>query len=249
MTAAVGTLPAGSRGFDANTRVSLQAASAFWDAGYRFAVRYVKRSQAHDYDLSTTEVLQLLKAGLGIMVVQHVAPPGWTPTENMGAVYGETAADETRKLGIPKGVVVWCDLEGVAIGTPASQVIQFCNAWYDRVRAAGFDAGLYVGYDSGLTADQLYYKLKFRRYWAAYNLNADSVPSVRGVCQVQLAYPPVTASGRTVEKYMEKYQLSDAAALSLAQRVKGIPFEYDPDVIQRDHFNNLPTLLLPGDAG
>lgn len=258
-SARVGILPHGSRGFDANTRVSLAAASAFWSAGYRYAVRYVRRTTPHDYDLSTTEVLQLLRAGLGLMVVQHVTGPdaqgrGWIPTSALGAQYGETAADECRKLGLPKGIAVWCDLEGVRyIGDrpamPAEQVIGFCNAWFDAVKAQGYDPGLYVGYDCGLTGEQLYWKTKFRRFWSAYNLNADSVPVKRGVCQVQLAYPPATANERTVQKYMDKYQLSHAEAKSLAQRVIGVSFEYDVDLIQRDGFNNLPAMLLPGDPG
>src|SRR4051812_25020592 len=103
MTAAsIGTLPHGAKGFDCNQRVSPRDASAFWDAGYRFVVRYARRTTPQGCDLSTNEVLQLLKAGLAIMVVQDVAAEGWTPTQSLGTAYGETAADECRKLGMPK---------------------------------------------------------------------------------------------------------------------------------------------------
>lgn len=225
MPISIGTLGPGAKGFDCNARVTPEAARAFWDHGYRFVVRYVRRSSAHDYDLSVPELVDLLKAGLAVMVVQHVAAEGWHPTGALGQSYGAIAAEESRHVGIPRGVTIWCDLEGVSQQADPRDVIAFCNEWYTAVRLAGFDAGLYVGYGCGLTGEQLYYKLKFRRYWSAYNLNADSFPAVRGVCMKQGAYPPPS------------------------QRVPGAPFEYDVDVIQRDAFNNLPMMLLPGDPG
>jgi hypothetical protein len=247
--ATIGTLPPGTRGFDANTRVTAQQARAFVSAGYKFAVRYVRRSTHHDYDITTGELLGLLNAGLSVMLVQHVASEGWSPTGDLGAAYGAIAAQEAAAAGYPRRCIVWCDLEGTNPTARDADVIAFCNAWYDKVREAGFDAGLYVGYGAGLTADQLYYKLKFRRYWSAYNLNTDSVPSVRGVCMEQLAYPPRTANDHTVQRYMEKYHLSHFDAVSLATRVPGIPFEYDTDIITGDRFNNLPTLIMSGDPG
>lgn len=221
----IGTLPEGSRGFDANTRVTPQIASLFWDHGYRFVVRYVRRSTKHDFDLSVAELVGLLNAGLGVMVVQHVAAEGWHPVGSMGSSYGAIAAEEARAVGVLQGVTLWCDLEGISAQSDARDVIAFCNSWFDAVKSAGFDPGLYVGYGCGLSADELYYKLKFRRYWSAYNLNQDSIPSVRGVCMRQTAFPPSS------------------------KRIPGVPFEYDEDVIQRDHFNNLPSVLLPGDPG
>lgn len=220
----VGLLPEGSKGFDCNTNVSSQAARAFWDDGYRFVVRYVRRSTKHSYDITTSEITNLLGAGLGLMIVQHVAAEGWVPNKELGFRYGLTAGMESKSVGIPQGVAVWCDLEGVRPGVPHQDVIDYCNAWFDQVRAQGFDPGLYVGYGCGLTSGELYYKLKFRRYWAAYNLNRDQYPAVRNVCMQQGPYPK--ASQRT-----------------------NVPFEYDTDVIQRDNFNNLPKLLLPEAAG
>lgn len=225
MTSTVGTLPAGTKGFDANTKITVAQARAFQSAGYRFVVRYVRRSQKHDYDISASELLGLLNSGLAVMIVQHVAAEGWTPTTSLGGAYGAIAAQEASTVGYPRKCILWCDLEGVAPGVDPQDVIGYCNAWYEKVREAGYDAGLYVGYGCGLTADELYYKLKYRRYWSAYNLNTDSVPSVRGVCMKQGAYPKPS------------------------ERVKSIPFEYDVDEITGDHFNNVPTLLIPGDPG
>lgn len=227
----IGTLPEGARGFDCNAKVTAPIARAFQAAGYSFVVRYVRRSTRHDYDLSVSELVGLLQSGLAVMVVQHVAAEGWHPTGNLGASYGAIAAEEARAVGIPPGVAVWCDLEGVGgqdehgEKTDARDVVSFCNSWFDAVKGAGYDPGLYVGFGCVLTGQELYYKLRFRRYWSAYNLNRDNFPAVRGVCMKQGPYPPPS------------------------ERVPGVPFEYDTDVVQRDAFNNLPTAILPGDPG
>lgn len=229
----ISTLADGSRGFDCNQQVSSKDAAAFYHAGYRFAVRYVRRQAPHSYDISTGEVLSILNAGLGLMLVQHVAQEGllgsklalgpltWSPNVTIGHAYGAIAANEAAAVGYPRGAVLWCDLEGVALRTPAADVIAYCNAWYDAARDAGFIPGLYVGFDCGLSADQLYYKLKYSHYWAAYNLNKDSYPSVRNVEMQQLPYP------------------------APAYRVPGISYQYDGDVIRSDKKGGSPLLLLP----
>jgi hypothetical protein len=188
----MGTLPDGTRGFDANRRIKPADAHAFYERGYRFAVRYVRRDPVNAFDLSHGEVLSLLGAGLGVMVVQHVASEGqWRPSLALGSQYGAVAALECRQIGLPHGVTVWCDLEGVAPGATAPDVIAYCNNWYQEVAAAGYQPGLYVGWHAGLTGEQLYRNLRFARYWSSYNLDADQHPAVRGVCMRQSS---VTAS-------------------------------------------------------
>lgn len=216
----IGTLPSGSKGFDCNTRVTADAAQRFYDAGYHFAVRYVRRAGPHDYDLSVREVADLLRAGLGLMVVQHVAPPGWIPTPGVGRIYGEIAAREADAAGVSAGTTLWCDLEGVKHGTPHADVIGFCNSWYDAVRSGRFSPGLYVGDSCGLTANELYRNLRFRRYWAAYNLNRDEYPAIRGA------------------------QMRQHAAVK-SDHVAGIDYEFDVNIIGRDAMGDSPRLLLP----
>jgi hypothetical protein len=179
----------GVKGFDANARVSYDVARKFVDHDYRFAVRYVPRVQAAASDLSSAEVDDLLRAGLAVMPVQHVeSESSWTPTDDKGRNYGDAAAYACRVAGLPPGVTVWLDLEGVAPradGTfDAEQITRYCNLWYDAVAAMGFQPGLYVGWHAGLTPDELY-ALKFTRYWSAYNLNADQCPATCGVCMRQ----------------------------------------------------------------
>lgn len=211
--------PAGLKGFDCNTHLSQAAAQAFRNDGYRFCLRYVPRHVPNPADLSASEAHGILAAGLGLMVVQHVQNPGWVPTPSMGKEYGAFAAQSCKDIGIPLGTTVWCDLEGVGSerqndGIDPRDVISFLNNWHVQVGVAGYTPGLYVGYDPDLTAEQLYWKLRFEHYWSAYNLNADQVPAKRGV-QMKQGVEKVFAGIR-----------------------------YDPDTIQRDAFGGLPLMAV-----
>ena len=214
------TMTPSARGFDCNTTVSRDAAKRMRAAGFGFAIRYVRRTTAHTFDITSNELTNLLDAGLGVMLVQHVAAPGWVPTEALGAQYGATAAAEAALIGYMLGAHLWCDLEGVQAGASHADVIAFCNAWHGAVQDAGYHPGLYVGDSCGLTATELYRALRFDSYWSAYNLNRDNFPATRGVMLRQFAYPPVS------------------------RRVLGVPFEYDEDVVQADAMGDLPTMVV-----
>jgi hypothetical protein len=183
----VTTAPDGVRGFDTTEIVTPNAAAAFHRRGYRFAVRYVRRDKPHSSALSASEGRSLIGVGIGLMLVQYVeSDTAWNPTAAKGAKNGAVAASEAQSLGVPWGVTVWCDLEGVAPGTPSQQVIDYCNRWHAAVSGAGYVPGLYVGYRAGLSPTQLYRALRFTHYWGAYNLNADKYPAVRGIQMKQL---------------------------------------------------------------
>jgi hypothetical protein len=174
--------PDGVRGIDTTESISRGGAVSLHSHGYGFCVRYVRRDKPHASALSATEATIILNAGLGLMLVQYVeSESAWTPTAKKGAANGGVAASEAERLGVPWGVTIWCDLEGVAVGTPRQQVIDYCNRWHSAVSGAGYVPGLYVGYHSGLTPSQLYAKLRFTHYWGAYNLNSDEAPMVRGL--------------------------------------------------------------------
>lgn len=212
---------AGDRGFDVNVVVTAAAARAFATAGYRFAVRYVPRETARSNDLSVNEIQDLHDVGIAVMPVQHVeSESSWIPTDDKGRRYGETAAQSAHTLGLASGTTVWLDLEGVAVGTPAESVIRYCNFWHDRVAAAGFQPGLYVGWHAMLSPDELYRRLKFTRYWGAYNLNADQCPAVCGLAMKQGAAKP-----------------GDVPS--------GIGYPIDTDTILADSFGRTPTLTAP----
>lgn len=215
----VKTLSAGRvKGFDANVRVTAADAKAFYKAGYQFAVRYVRRAPVHDFDLTRAEAQDILAAGLGLMLVQHVAPDNWNPTGALGTTYGKTAAAEAKGIGIPSGVTLWCDLEIVNKAAKAEDVIAYCNNWHAAVAAAGYTPGLYVGYQPGLDAQQLYTGLRFVHYWGAYN--ADLVPARRGF-------------------QMKQY------AMKSADRVASIAYEFDVNYIVPDTLGGAPLVLMP----
>lgn len=215
--------PDGLLGFDANSPLTPRTAAIFKESGYRFTIRYVRRAAVHSYDISKQEVEDILSSGLGLMLVQHVAPDGWRPSAVLGAQYGRTAAQESIKVGYPEGGILWCDLEGVARDVPALSVVDYCNTWYQHVKAGGFEPGLYVGYACGLSAERLYRDLQFSRYWSAYNLNGNSFPAIRGVQMKQGPFP-----GR--------------AALP------DIPFEYDTNVTNADKKGDRVILCVPSDC-
>lgn len=174
----------GALGFDANTVLTASTAEAFRADGFVFAVRYVSRSTPEPpHDLTQSETDTILAAGLALMAVQHVAPEGWVPTAELGTQYGQAAAANAAEAGLPQGVSVWLDLEGVASGTPASQVIDYCNAWFAEVAAADYATGVYVGANCGLTSEQLGNDLQCTRFWRS----GSTVPDVAGkaYCMVQ----------------------------------------------------------------
>lgn len=177
--------PAGVKGFDANTVITADQATAFWNAGFRFALRYVGRTQMASHDLTTAEAETLLSSGFALMPVQHVLGGEWMPTAGLGAEYGANAAKFSQQIGFPPGVNVWLDLESVSTQAASADVVAYCNNWYDQVAAAGYVPGVYIGWHPGLTGEQLYGDLRFQHYWAAYNVDGVSTPRPRGYQLVQ----------------------------------------------------------------
>jgi len=213
------TAPDGVRGFDTAETVSQSAAAAFRQRGYRFCVRYVRRDKPHASALSAKEAKYLLAAGIGLMLVQYVeSESAWIPGAAKGTTNGVIAGSEAAKLGVPWGVTVWCDLEGVAPGTSAQRVIDYCNRWHAAVSSAGYVPGLYVGYHARLSPTQLYRSLRFTHYWGAYNLNLGQYPAVRGLQMKQ-----------------SKRGKADSVASS------GIDFQVDR--VSADALGGRPTLL------
>lgn len=200
LAGSVQAAPAGIKGFDANTTITPSIAEAFYAQGYRFVVRYVGRVSMATHDLTAAEAETILNAGLALMVVQHVLDPGWSPTQSLGQEYGANAAAFTRAIGVPPGVNVWCDLEGVSTGATAANVTAYCNAWAAEVSAAGYVPGLYIGWEPGLSGQQLY-DLSFQHYWGAYNVDGSSTPRPRGFQLQQKVGSGGTIGGLTTEYY------------------------------------------------
>lgn len=166
LTGRVVSAAPGLKGFDANSIISLNKATTILNSGYSFCARYLSRSTTQGpNDLSFSEANDILNSGLALMAVQHVAAPGWHPNSELGMEYGTNAALNAVSVGLPKGMNIWCDLEGIAIGTLATDVINYCQSWYAALHNAGYVPGLYVGADCILTGQQLFQDLSFQHYW------------------------------------------------------------------------------------
>lgn len=156
----------GLLGFDTTTRLSATDAVAFRQRGFSFCVRYLSRTMPPaEGDLSHAEARSILAGGLALMAVQHVMRPGWTAHGARGLAYGVAAVAHAQAVGLPRGVTLWLDLEGVRRDVPREDVIDYCNYWFDAVATAGYAPGLYVGANCRLDGDALYWRLRTRHYW------------------------------------------------------------------------------------
>ena len=160
------TAPPGVHGFDANSVLNRRDCEVAKARGFEFCIRYVSRQDVQPVgDLSDAEANVILDAGLALMVVQHVAPENWSPSQVLGTRNGKNAAKHARQIGFPEGINVWLDLEGAKTSTPHETMIAYCNAWFAEVEGAGFVPGVYVGARAILTGNELFWRLTTKHYW------------------------------------------------------------------------------------
>jgi hypothetical protein len=158
--------PPGVHGFDTNTVLTQDTADAFRQQGFQFCLRYLSRSTpGAGGDLSRTEAEAILAGGLALMAVQHVLKRGWVPSQSLGEQYGAAAVSNGQAAGLPPGITLWLDLEGIRSGVQDQDVIAYCNSWFDAVAAVGYQPGVYVGSECVLTGEQLFWRLRTTHYW------------------------------------------------------------------------------------
>ncbi len=174
------------RGFDVNKKLTFEGSKWFKNNGYEFVFRYVGREKmSPSIDIDKVEGENILKAGLKLAIVQHCPPaPGIIPLKVTGDLWGKNAALFSQSVGIKAGTTVCLDLEDVNITYKDRQqdIIDFCNTWYDQVVKI-YQPCVYVGFNTWLTGDQLYGKLKFQLYWKSFS-NVPDIPN-RGYSIVQ----------------------------------------------------------------
>ncbi len=153
-------------GWDTNTKITKAIAKAQFGKGFRFCIRYLTRASNKEApgDLTVAEAGIILDAGLALGAVQHVAPEGWVASGPLGATYGRNAAANAEQAGLPGGMNIWLDLEGVSNKSSHQDVIDYCNSWFDAVKGAGYVGGIYVGANAILTGDELFLKLNTKHY-------------------------------------------------------------------------------------
>lgn len=170
--------PPGLIGFDCASKLNPTLISKFANdpKNFRYCLRYLSLgTQQTNVDLSRQEAEDILASGLALSPVQRVRTSGWIPTGSLGTTTGQNAANNAVSVGFPAGINVWLDLEGVKAGTSASNVIAYCNNWFNEVAAKGYVPGIYVGANAILTGTQLA-NLKFQHYWKS----GSTVPSIPG---------------------------------------------------------------------
>ena len=152
----------GARGIDCVTTLTPGTAVAFKTTGIDFSMRYLGT-------VTPGELQGILDAGLAFM-----------PCTYADRFDGPNAVAQLKGLGLPVGVTVWLDVEGLS-KMSAADVISKTNAWATEVKSAGFEPGIYVGDSVPLTSQQLF-DLAVVRYWRSMSM----VPEPRcGFCQTQ----------------------------------------------------------------
>jgi len=147
--------------------------------------------------MNRTRLQFILDQGMGFMPVTFAGE------------YEDGSSDELaqlKALGIPPGVTVWLDLEGMkAWKDDPVQLIAKLNAWSAPIAAAGYVAGLYCGVPQPLTSKELGDLPQFTRYWAGQGRQVDRFGNLSeptpGYCMRQF-FPSVTWAGVLVDANM-----------------------------------------------
>ncbi len=133
--------------------------------------------------MSKTRLAAVLAAGMGYMPVTFAGE------------YSDGPQDELLQLaalGVPKGVTVWLDLEGLtAWKSDPIKLIQMIEDWAAPIVDAGYIAGLYAGVPQPLTSEELWKLKGITRYWKGQGRQVDrfgnlSEPSGCGWCMTQM---------------------------------------------------------------
>ncbi|BBQ00667.1 hypothetical protein BSFA1_57950 [Burkholderia sp. SFA1] len=192
--------PSGAHGFDCNTVLTATSAKAMRQKGFDFCVRYLSRlAPEAGGDLSNAEAKAILGSGLGLMAVQHVSKAHWVPDTELGKQFGRGAAANASAVGLPEGLILWLDLEGIKNGVDDNDVIEYCNAWFAEVSAAKYQTGIYVGANSILSGEDLFFKLTTKHYWRS----GSHVPDIphRGYQMVQhISVKPDIVAGVSIDR-------------------------------------------------
>jgi hypothetical protein len=178
----------GARGVDTIIQFGAERARAIKANGFDYVVRYLGV-------LNRTERDVILGAGLGLLAVTYSRRVGWVPSAELGDLDGVHAVSNARVAGLPGAMSLYCDLEGPS--GYGRDSIAYVNAWATRVQAAGYTAGLYVGFGIPLTGTQLYKNLKVTGYWDSCSVN----PTVaeRGFQMFQHSPPNQKVAGTLVD--------------------------------------------------
>lgn len=195
------------------------------------SVHLVTPPEAHALKAAAQDgVLQYL-GGVTAGGVQGIiaAGLGFSPVTYADSWDGPKTVAELAALGLPPGIVVWLDIEGIAATLGADYVIGRVNAWAAAVSAAAFIPGLYVGTGALLTSDELE-ALATYRYWKGLSRIVDRNGA--------LAEP---SSGWCIE---QKFPSGTTAGILVDFNIVGTDYKRRPLIWAADDPHEVPT--LPG---
>lgn len=155
-----------SKGFDTATKLHPTQALRLYNEGYGWCARYVRlpgNSAANDIDAIELEVLT--KVGLEVLLVQHVRSPPWNPLEHSAFADAMAAVEHARSANYPESCHLFVDAEGIEMGVTGAQCKDYYERWAAQVRAEGYAAGIYVGYDVPMSPMQLWLLHGVNSYW------------------------------------------------------------------------------------
>lgn len=160
---------------------------------FTFVIRYLFGR----YAIKKPELDGILGEGLAFMGCTPSRAPGWVPSSKMGDDDATKTLDAMVGLWMPQSTI-WLDLEEVN-GNPTGYV----NSWSYAMVSQGCEAGLYVGSNCGLDAEQLWKLQYVTRYWRSCSRVRE--PANRGFCMSQLRpgntkVSAVTADINVIEK-------------------------------------------------
>jgi hypothetical protein len=193
----------GARGFDSlqfSRSESATGPTTMLLSGLSFFVGYLGIC-------SPKTVTAAVEAGLGFMPVT-LADEYDTP-------------EAVLALGLPPGVTVWLDLEGLSAFHADSKTLEAkINAWADAMTQAGYQPGLYVGSPQPFTSDELF-ALHTVRYWKGQGSTRDRFGDLAeprcGWCMHQ-AFPQTVWENKGVL--------------------------VDIDLVEQDYFKRLPSMAV-----
>jgi hypothetical protein len=166
-------------GCDTAAYVDPDTAKQLLKAGYHYVLRYLRRDRHVNerpdisggvVSLSQQELKQLLSAKMDVGLVQFFSNA--KPTAKRGQLVGRNAAWNARQLGAPDGCTLWLDMEwgGSAGEQDGASALAYGNAWAAAVASEGYEAGVYIGVNSGMTGDQFYSMPNVRHYWKSASM-------------------------------------------------------------------------------
>jgi len=154
-------------GFDTATKLTSTQAIRLHEAGYQWCARYVRLpGNSAEHDIDASELEYLIKIGFQVSLVQHVREPPWNPSDHSALADAMAAVEHAREARYPEGAHLFVDAEGIALGLAlAGDCVEYYVRWASQVCAEGYQAGMYVGYDVPMSAEDLWLLHGVNSYW------------------------------------------------------------------------------------